>query len=50
MDVYVTLGKDGSAVFEMKKSEFIGYASHVTTEAEARAFIDKIRKKLYNND
>ena len=45
MDVYVTLGKDGTATFEMKKSEFIGYAAHVTTEEEARAFVDKIRKK-----
>lgn len=45
MDAYVTLGKDGSATLEVKRSEFIGYASHVTTEEEARAFIDKIRKK-----
>ena len=45
MDVYVTLGKDGVASLEVKKSEFIGYAAHVTTEADARAFVDKIRKK-----
>ena len=45
MDVYVTLGKDGQATFEMKKSEFIGYAAHVTSEEDARAFVDKIRKK-----
>lgn len=41
----MTLGKEGVASLEVKKSEFIGYAAHVTTESEARAFIDKIRKK-----
>lgn len=45
MDVYVTLGKEGQATFEMKKSEFIGYAAHVTTEEDARGFVDRIRKK-----
>lgn len=45
MDPYVTLGKEGSAVLEIKKSEFIAYAAHVKSEEEARAFVDKIRKK-----
>ena len=45
MDVYVTLGKDGFSVLVEKKSEFLGYAAHVTTEEDARAFVDKIRKK-----
>ena len=45
MEVYVTLAKDGCATVVEKRSEFIGYCSHVKTEADARAFVDKIRKK-----
>ncbi len=45
MEPYVTLQREASASLEVKKSEFIGYAAHVTTEEEARAFIGKIRKK-----
>ncbi|MBR2986792.1 MAG: YigZ family protein [Clostridia bacterium] len=45
MELYVTLGKDGESYLEVKRSEFLGYASHVTTEKDARAFVDKIRKK-----
>lgn len=45
MDLYVTLGKEGESFLEVKRSEFLGYAAHVTSESEARAFVDKIRKK-----
>ena len=45
MELYVTLGKEGESILEVKRSEFLGYASHVTSEKEARAFVDKIRKK-----
>lgn len=45
MELYVTLGKEGESYLEVKRSEFLGYACHVTTEKDARAFVDKIRKK-----
>ena len=45
MELYVTLGKEGESILEVKRSEFLGYAKHVTSEAEARAFVDAIRKK-----
>ena len=41
----VTLGKRGCASFTEKKSEFIGYASPVASEAEAIDFVAEIRKK-----
>ena len=45
MELYVTLGKEGESILEVKRSEFLGYANHVTSEAQARAFVDAIRKK-----
>ena len=45
MELYVTLGKEGESILEVKRSEFLGYAAHVTSESEARGFVDKIRKK-----
>lgn len=45
MHPYLTFEKEGVARLEVKKSEFIGYAAHVTTEAEARAFVERIRKQ-----
>ncbi len=45
MRLYVTIGKNGESYHEVKKSEFLGYAAHVTSENEARAFVDKIRKE-----
>ena len=42
---YSSLGKEASATYIEKKSEFIGYAAPVSTEEEAIAFIEKIRKK-----
>ncbi len=45
MELYVTLGKEGESILEVKRSEFLGYAKHVTSEREARAFVDAIRKK-----
>lgn len=44
-DIYVTLGKEASATYIEKRSEFIGYAAPVKTEEAAIAFIEKIRKK-----
>ena len=42
---YSSLGKEASATYIEKRSEFIGYAAPVSTEEEAIAFIEKIRKK-----
>ena len=42
---YKSLRSEASAVYIEKKSEFIGYAAPVSTEEEAIAFIEKIRKK-----
>ncbi len=45
MELYVTLGKAGESAIEVKRSEFLGYATHITNETEARAFVDAVRKK-----
>lgn len=45
MELYVTLGKEGESSLEVKRSEFLGYAKHIASETEARAFVDAIRKK-----
>lgn len=42
---YKTISKKASASFVEKKSEFIGYASPIKDEDEARAFIAEIKKK-----
>ncbi len=45
MSAYRTLLAPASAEFTVNKSRFIGYASPVSTEAEALAFLESIRKK-----
>ena len=45
LEPYNSLREEASAVFVEKKSEFIGDAAPVSTEDEAIAFIEKIRKK-----
>lgn len=42
---YVTLGGEGFGRLVERKSEFLAYAAHVITEAEALAFLESIRKK-----
>ena len=42
---YVTLGGDGTATIEEKRSEFIGYAAHVQDETEAQNFVRRIKAK-----
>lgn len=44
-DFYTTLLSDGSSLFVDRKSEFLGYAKHVTSEEEAVEFVNSIRKK-----
>lgn len=41
--LYTTLAGAASAELVERKSRFIGHAAHVTTEAEAIAFVNKIR-------
>ena len=48
MSVYKTVSQTASATIYEKKSEFIGYISHVKTEKEAQEFLAKIRKKHYD--
>ena len=43
--VYITVRGYGEARFEEKKSVFIGYCEHVTTEEEALAFVKSIKEK-----
>ena len=43
--VYITVKGYGEARFEEKKSVFIGYCEHVTSEDEANAFVKKIKEK-----
>lgn len=45
---YFTVEKAASDEFTEKRSRFIGYAKPVTTEAEATAFIEEIRKKHWD--
>ena len=45
---YVTLGGEGTAKIEEKRSEFIGYAAHVQSEAEAQTFVKRIKAKHHD--
>jgi uncharacterized YigZ family protein len=45
MTGYLTAAGYGEAEYEDKRSRFIGRVTPVSTEAEARAFIDRIRKE-----
>lgn len=44
----ITLASSASAEMEEKKSVFIGHATPVTSEEEARAFIEKKKKEYYD--
>ncbi|GBF76424.1 YigZ family protein [Paenibacillus sp. 598K] len=45
---YTTVRQFGSKEIVIKKSRFIGYAKPVTTEEEAAAFIEEIKKQHWN--
>ncbi len=45
---YLTIKDAAQDEFTEKRSRFIGYAKPVTTEAEATAFIEEIRKKHWD--
>lgn len=45
---YVTLGGEGTATIEEKRSEFIGYAAHVQDETEAQNFVRRIKAKHHD--
>lgn len=42
-DAYLTLAKSGEAEYDEKRSRFLGFASPVSTEAEATDFVSTIR-------
>ena len=48
MHIYKTTAENGTASYEIQKSRFIAYTSHVETEAEARDFVAAIKKKHFN--
>ena len=43
---YVTLSGDGKGEYSEKKSDFLGFAKHVTRESDAIAYISAIRKQF----
>ena len=45
MTPYRTAAGYGEAEYEDKRSRFIGHVKPVASEAEARAFIDEMRRK-----
>ena len=48
MQIYKTTAENGTASYEIQKSRFIAYTSHVETEAEARDFVAAIKKKHFD--
>lgn len=44
-EAYITLGKSGKGELVVKKSEFIGYASHIKNEEQALDFIASVRRR-----
>ncbi len=48
LDSYRTVDRTSSAEIVEKKSRFIGYVTPVTTEQEAYAFVEQIKKKHYD--
>ena len=48
MHIYKTTAENGTASYEIQKSRFIAYTSHVETEVEARDFVTAIKKKHFD--
>lgn len=48
MHIYKTTAENGTASYEIQKSRFIAYTSHVETETEARDFVTAIKKKHFD--
>ena len=48
MHIYKTTAENVTASYEIQKSRFIAYTSHVETEAEARDFVAAIKKKHFD--
>lgn len=48
MQVYKTTSEDGTAAYEIQKSKFYAYTSHVETEVQAREFVTTIKKKHFD--
>ena len=48
IETYNTILQEGQDEIVEKKSRFIGYAVPVSSEEEAYAFVEKIRKQHYD--
>lgn len=48
MHIYKTTAENGTASYEIQKSRFIAYTSHVETETDARDFVTAIKKKHFD--
>ncbi len=48
MEQYLIPAADGASEYIEKKSRFLGFVAHVTTEAEARARLEAVRKRDYD--
>ncbi len=46
--LYMTLREEGHAVYEEKRSEFLGFAMHVENEQDAQSLIRRIREAHYD--
>ena len=46
--LYTTLAGEGTDIYEEKRSEFIGVAAHIESEADAQALIKRIRAEHYD--
>lgn len=47
-DSYKTIKSDGEGYYSEKRSKFLAFAHHVTSQEEAMAIIEKYRKKYYD--
>ena len=46
--LYTTLAGEGTDIYEEKRSEFIGVATHIDSEADAHALIKRMRAEHYD--
>lgn len=48
MDAYLTLDRDGEALFTEKRSKFYAFAVHVESEEAAKHYVAALRKKFHD--
>lgn len=47
-DTYRTLASSGEAIYTEKRSKFLAFAHHVSSEEEAKSIVQSIKKKYYD--